>query len=244
LQRLFEEYSLSEEEADAKAGTFELPPDALSLVNRLRRELRAMGDVNLGAIEAFERLDARLQELAAQRADILTGIAGVEASIRELDKLTRDRFSTTFERVRDEFATMFLRLFGGGEGALSLSDPEHILESGIDISVTLPGKRRQPLNLLSGGERSLCTVAFLFALLRVRPSPLVVLDEVDAPLDGLNVQRFASTLQEFTDHTQFIVITHNPGTMEHAPALLGVTMQEGVSMLLPVRLPDQEREAA
>lgn len=172
------------------------------------------------------------------------GIGSVEASIRELDKLTRDRFSETFAKVRDEFGAMFLSLFGGGEGVLALTHPDHILESGIDISVTLPGKRRQPLNLLSGGERSLCTVAFLFALLRVKPSPLVVLDEVDAPLDGRNVERFASALHDFTDRTQFIVITHNPSTIERAPVWLGVTMQDGVSMLLPTRVSNVGREAA
>jgi chromosome segregation protein len=243
LQRLAEEYNLDEEQADAQAGQVELPEDALSVVNRLRRDLRAMGDVNLGAIEAFERLDARLSELTGQQEDVLSGIAGVEASIRELDKLTRDKFADTFVRVRDEFAIMFLQLFGGGEGVLSLTDPEKMLESGIDISVTLPGKRRQALNLLSGGERSLCTVALLFALLRVRPSPLVVLDEVDAPLDGRNVERFANTLADFTEHTQFIVITHNPTTIERAPIWLGVTMQEGVSMLLPTKVGDSKEAA-
>ncbi len=240
IGRLAEEYGVEEEPEEAP----ELPPDALGAVNRLRREIRAMGEVNLGAIEAFERLDARLVELAAQRTDVESGIVSVEASIRELDKLTRDRFSETFAKVRDEFGAMFLSLFGGGEGVLALTDPDRILESGIDISVTLPGKRRQPLNLLSGGERSLCTVAFLFALLRVKPSPLVVLDEVDAPLDGRNVERFASALHDFTDRTQFIVITHNPSTIERAPVWLGVTMQDGVSMLLPTRVSNAGREAA
>ena len=244
LQRLAEEYAIDEPAADAQAGSIAVPDDALAVVNRFRRELRSMGDVNLGAIEAFERLDARLGELSVQRADVLAGISGVEASIRELDRLTKDRFADTFARVRDEFGAMFLKLFGGGEGVLALSDPERILESGIEIGVTLPGKRRQPLNLLSGGERSLCTVAFLFALLRVKPSPLVVLDEVDAPLDGRNVERFASALAEFTDTTQFVVITHNQETMLHAPTLLGVTMEEGVSMLLPARIPQAERRAA
>lgn len=243
LQRLAEEYNLDEAQAEEQEGQVELPEDALSVVNKLRRDLRAMGDVNLGAIEAFERLDARLTELSGQQEDVLTGIAGVEASIRELDKLTRDKFADTFNRVRDEFSAMFLQLFGGGEGVLSLTDPERILESGIDISVTLPGKRRQPLNLLSGGERSLCTVALLFALLRVRPSPLVVLDEVDAPLDGRNVERFANTLGDFIEHTQFIVITHNPTTIERAPVWLGVTMQDGVSMLLPTKV-GEDKEAA
>jgi chromosome segregation protein len=117
-----------------------------------------------------------------------------------------------------------------------LSDAQNVLESGIEIDITLPGKNRQPLMLLSGGERSLCATAFLFSLLKVKPSPLVILDEVDAPLDGRNVERFAALLQRFTEQTQFIVITHNPTTIEAAPVWLGVTMQEpGVSSLVPAR---------
>jgi len=197
-----------------------------------------MGDVNLGAIEAFERLSVRFEELNAQQNDILEGIEQVEAGIRELDKLTRDRFMTTFSAVEVAFSEMFQSLFGGGEGRIELTDPEHVLDTGIDLLITLPGKKRQPLQLLSGGERSLSAMAFLFALLRVKPSPLVVLDEVDAPLDGRNVERFASTLLQFTDKTQFIVITHNPTTMEAANVLLGVTMQDpGISMLVPAQLP-------
>jgi chromosome segregation protein len=131
------------------------------------------------------------------------------------------------------------RALGGGSGELTLTDPENLLESGIALDVTLPGKKRQPLALLSGGERSLCATAFLFSLLRVKPSPLVVLDEVDAPLDGRNVERFAAMLQEFSLNTQFIVITHNPTTIEAAPVWLGVTMQEpGISTLVPARLKD------
>ncbi|AIE88172.1 chromosome segregation protein SMC [Fimbriimonas ginsengisoli] len=238
LQRLYEEYGLVEEEALAQRGLHEVPADASTVVNRLRRELRSMGDVNLGAIEAFERLNTRFEELEAQQNDVLEGIEQVEASIRELDKLTRERFVSTFLAVEAAFTETFQKLFGGGEGHLALSDPERVLESGIDILITLPGKKRQALQLLSGGERSLSAMAFLFALLKVKPSPLVVLDEVDAPLDGRNVERFAAILQEFTATTQFIVITHNPTTIEHAPVWLGVTMQEpGVSTLVPARLP-------
>jgi len=197
-----------------------------------------MGDVNLGAIEQYERLSNRFDELEAQRNDVLEGIAQVESSIRELDKLTRERFVGTFNQVEVAFTETFQKLFGGGEGKMALSDPERVLESGIELHITLPGKKRQPLQLLSGGERSLSAMAFLFALLKVKPSPLVVLDEVDAPLDGRNVERFATTLQEFTTTTQFIVITHNPTTIEFAPVWLGVTMQEpGVSTLVPAHLP-------
>jgi chromosome segregation protein len=243
LQRLMEDYGLSEPEALAQQGTHEIPPDAQAVVNRLRRDLRGMGDVNLGAIDAYQRLSARLEELQAQQADVLGGIEQVEASIAELDKMTRDRFLNTFLAVQEAFVETFQKLFGGGEGKMSLSDPNLVLDSGIELEIQLPGKRRQPLNLLSGGERALCASAFLFALLRVKPSPLVVLDEVDAPLDGRNVERFAEMLHEHSDRTQFIVITHNMSTIISAQDWLGVTMQEpGISTLLPVRLPEA-REA-
>ena len=158
--------------------------------------------------------------------------------MRALDQLTRDRFLDTFKQVQEAYSEIFCKLFGGGEGQIILDAPDNILESGIEIEVTLPGKKKQKLELLSGGERALCASAFLFALLQTKPSPLVVLDEVDAPLDGRNVERFATLLEEFSKTTQFIVITHNPTTIERAPIWLGVTMQEaGVSTLVPARLP-------
>lgn len=241
LQRLYEEYGLDEADALQQQGLHELPPDAAQVVGRMRRELKAMGDVNLGAIEAFERLSQRFDELTAQRADIVGGIEQVQASIAELDKLTRERFQNTFTQLQKTFSEFFTKLFGGGEGHVTLTDPNNLLESGIELEVTLPGKKRQPLQLLSGGERSLCATAFLFGLLKIKPSPLVVLDEVDAPLDGRNVERFADLLQEFSKEIQFIVITHHPITIERADVWLGVTMQEpGVSTLVPARMPNRE----
>jgi chromosome segregation protein len=237
-ERLMDAYALSEMGALAQENMHEVPSDAQSVVGRLRREIKAMGDVNTGAIEAFERLSERFETLSLQRDDILNGIEQVEASIHELDKLTRDKFVTTFEAVRTEFSVIFAKLFDGGSASIELSDPNKVLESGVEIEVQLPGKKRQPLQLLSGGERSLCASAFLFALLTVKPAPLVVLDEVDAPLDGRNVERFAQTLAEFSKTIQFIVITHNPATIEIAPNWLGVTMQEpGISTLVPAKLP-------
>jgi chromosome segregation protein len=241
LLRLMDEYEMLPDKVEAERGLHSPPADATAVVQRLRREMRGMGEVNLGAIEAFERLSSRVDELSAQREDVTGGIKEVEASIRELDRLTRDRFVITFDQVSAAFAEMFEKLFGGGEGRLILTKPDEVLNSGIEIEVTLPGKRKQYLNLLSGGERALCTCAFLFALLKVKPSPLVILDEIDAPLDGRNVERFAETLLEFTDRTQFIVITHNPVTIAAAPVWIGVSMEEpGVSKLLPVQAPSQE----
>lgn len=242
LQRLYEEYGLTEEDAIEQEGRHEVPPDAAAVVSRLRRDLKAMGDVNVGAIEAYERLTVRFDELDVQQKDILDGIEQVQASIKELDKLTSERFLETFTQVQAVFETMFQKLFGGGEGKLSLTDSTNVLESGLDIEVQLPGKRQQQLQLLSGGERALCAMAFLFSLLQIKPSPLVVLDEVDAPLDGRNVERFATLLHEFTDRTQFIIITHNPTTIEQAPVWLGVTMQEpGVSTLIPTRVSERPK---
>lgn len=253
-QRLIEEYGISESEAVQLAPSIEIPEDAAALTTRLRREIKAMGDVNIGAIEAYERLTVRFDELNAQVIDIEGSIEEVNGAIKELDGLTRERFTSTFGRAQKSFAALFERLFAGGEASLRLATPENVLESGIEIDVTLPGKKSQRLELLSGGERSLCATAFLFALLHSKPSPLVVLDEVDAPLDGTNVDRFIRLLRDFASgeiwatmprdeavasevgRTQFIVITHNPTTIESAPVWLGVTMQEpGVSQLVPMR---------
>jgi chromosome segregation protein len=237
FERLFEEYGMGEEDAVAYAKDLTIHPDSAAVVTRLRREIRDLGDVSLGSIDAYEELNGRLTELTAQRVDVEDGIAQVELSIDELDRLTRDRFVSTFELVRTAFGEIFTRLFGGGEATLELTTDEKLLESGVDVLVTLPGKKRQSLALLSGGERALCAVAFLFALLKTRPSPLVVLDEVDAPLDGRNVERFASELGQLATGIQFLVITHNPRTIELAPIWLGVTMQEpGVSTLIPTKV--------
>lgn len=238
-QRLLEDYALSEEEA-MRLPTTELPEDAQPIVNRLRRDLKSLGDVNLGAIEAFERLSSRFVELDAQREDVRAGIEELQGAVKELDRLTRDRFLSTFEQVKTAFAHAFGELFGGGEAELLLTNTEEVISAGVAVNVTIPGKKRQRLELLSGGERSMSAVAFLFALLRVKPSPLVVLDEVDAPLDGRNVERFAEVLRSFAGITQFLVITHNPVTIEAAPLWFGVTMQEpGCTTILPYTVPEE-----
>lgn len=238
-QKLLEEHGLATDEALRLAPEVRLEPNAGAVAAALRRETRAMGEVNLGAIDAFARLEERYRDLEGQRQDILSGKSEIERGIRDLDRLTRERFSQTFERVREEFGRTFAFLFGGGEARLLLSEPDDTLESGIVIDVTLPGKRRQRLEALSGGERALAALAFLFALLRVKPSPLVVLDEVDAPLDGRNVERFVELLREQAKTTQILVVTHNPVTIEAAPLWFGVVMQEpGVSTLIPHRWPE------
>lgn len=238
LSRLLEEYSVDEEDAKRQAPLVELPPDAQRVASRLRREIRELGDVNIGAIEAYERLTERYETLTTQREDILASKAELDKSIAELDRLTRGAFNETFEKVNGAFGEMFSRLFGGGEARLELTEPDNILETGVDVHVQIPGKKTQRLELLSGGERALSACAFLFALFKVKPSPLCVLDELDAPLDGRNVERYVELLKRFSEDSQYIVITHNPTTIEAAPIWFGVTMQEpGVSTVIPYRVP-------
>ena len=235
--RLFEEYDV--DVTDGPPEGYAPPPREVSTeINRLRRELRAMGAVNTGAAEEYQRLMERLSFLERQQADLQQARIDVMAAITEIDNSTRGRFVETFERVQLEFDRLFRELFGGGRARLTLTAPDDILETGVDIEVELPGKRRQNLSLLSGGERSLTAAALLFAFLKVKPSPFCVLDEVDAALDGSNVDKFADMLRQFATRSQVIVVTHNAATMEHADVWYGVTMQEpGVSKVLSYRAP-------
>ncbi|SIT01213.1 chromosome segregation protein SMC [Alicyclobacillus vulcanalis] len=206
----------------------------------LRRERASLGDVNLGAIEEHERLSERVRFLTEQRDDLVAARAQLEQLIDEIDHEMATRFMETFQQIRSEFGKAFHSLFQGGEADLVLTDPSDPLTTGIEVVAKPPGKKLQNLNLLSGGERALTAMALLFAILRVRPVPFCVLDEVEAALDEANVARFAHELRLLAADTQFIVITHRRGTMEEADALYGVTMPErGVSSLVSVRLTDE-----
>jgi len=236
--RLLEEYDVTAEDALRRER-----PDVqrgwATEVLRLRREIRSMGDVNTGAVQEYSRLKERFEFLDAQRQDLVAAKEKLLDAIREIDESTRGIFVETFEAVGRAFDKMFQRLFGGGKTELVLTDPDDILETGIDVIVELPGKKRQNLQLLSGGERALTAGALMFALLFVRPSPFCVLDEVDAALDEANVERFTEIVKEFAEKSQMVVITHNRGTMEAADVLYGVTMEEpGVSKIVSLKLSD------
>ena len=236
--RLWEEYEISLEAALALTEDPEVADGMPQEVARLRRDLRALGDVNSAAIEEYAEVSARHEFLLTQAADLEEARAKLLAAIQEIDAGTRGVFLETFQAVASAFETIFTRLFGGGKTELVLTTPDDILETGVDIVVQVPGKKRQPLALLSGGERALTAAALLFAFLYVKPSPFCVLDEVDAPLDGANVERFADLLRDFGQRSQMIVITHNPTTMEAAPVWYGVTMtQPGVSRVLGMQVP-------
>jgi chromosome segregation protein len=248
-ERLQDEYGISREEALARPEEVEIDKNTAMEVSRLRRELRAMGQVNTGAVEEYERLTERFEFLSAQKADLETGRESLLATIAEIDESTRGVFMETFEAVRAEFDRLFTRLFEGGSTQLLLTDPDDLLETGIEVIAQPPGKKPQSLSLLSGGERALTATALLFAFLAVKPSPFVLLDEVDAPLDGANVEKFSHLVREFSQRSQFLLITHNPTTMESAPIWYGVTMREpGISSILSYRVPPEsvasESEAA
>jgi chromosome segregation protein len=210
----------------------------------LRAELQAvaadierLGPINMLAVEEYNEESARLTFLQAQRDDLVKARDDLQSAIREINKTAKDLFFETFEAVRANFRITFNALFEGGECDIKLEDPEDPLESPIDITASPRGKKTQRIHLLSGGERALTALALLFAIYLVKPSPFCVLDEVDAPLDEANIGRFIAMLQQFKAGTQFIVITHNPRTMEAADWMYGVTMEEpGISSIVGVRL--------
>ncbi len=196
-----------------------------------------MGPVNLMALEEYKEVSERHGFLEAQRADLLSSIENTEASIREIDEISRTKFDQAFTAINENFSRTFTLLFGGGQAYMKLTDADNSAESGIDIIASPPGKRMQNVLLLSGGEKALTALSLLVGIFRYQPSPFCVLDEVDAPLDETNVRRFASLVREMAEHTQFIVITHSKQTMQQANSIFGVTMQEpGVSKIVSVKL--------
>jgi chromosome segregation protein len=208
-----------------------------SRVEELRRRIEQIGPVNMMALEELDAEQQRLEFLSNQRQDIQTSIASTERALAEIKRRTRQRFLETFQAINANFSESFQELFGGGQGRMVLLDEENPLESGIEIIAQPPGKRLQNIMLLSGGEKAMTAIALLLAIFRFRPSPFCVLDEVDAPLDDVNVGRFAGKIAEMSQRTQFIIITHNKNTIQIAGALHGVTMEEpGVSKLVSVKL--------
>jgi chromosome segregation protein len=242
LNKLSEEYEMSYDLARQKYPPRGEMASEAQIVNRLKKEIAALGTVNLGAIEEYERLSERQQFLSGQEADLNEAKEMLYQVIAEMDAEMSRRFKETFEAIQVQFRDVFVQLFGGGRADLLLSDPENLLETGIDIVAQPPGKKLQNLALLSGGERALTAMALLFAILRVKPVPFCVLDEVEAALDEANVARFAEYMHRFSGQTQFICVTHRKGTMESADVLYGITMQEGgVSKLVSVKLEDSSK---
>lgn len=233
IRQLYDQYELSLTEAQQTAQPLEDLPAAQRELQSLKGKIRALGTVNVAAIAEYDEVSERYRFLSAQMKDAQTAKQELEDLIISLTEEMQRIFSESFSVINQNFQDIFQDLFGGGEARLELTDPEHVLESGVEIKVAPPGKVIKNLISLSGGEQSFVAIAIYFAILRLHPSPFCILDEIDAALDEGNVRKYAQYLQNFTDTTQFILVTHRRSAMEEANVLYGVTMQEdGISRLL------------
>lgn len=241
LNQLQEEYMITFEAAKDDYP-LQLPIDeAKKKLKLTKKAIEELGTVNLGSIEEYDRVSERFEFLTEQKNDLEEAKKTLFDVIDEMDEEMSKRFSHTFYQIQGQFNSVFQALFGGGRADLILTNPDDLLNTGVDIVAQPPGKKLQNLGLLSGGERALTAIALLFSILKIRPVPFCILDEVEAALDEANVFRFSTYLKQFSKETQFIVITHRKGTMEGADVLYGVTMQEsGVSKLVSVRLEDSK----
>lgn len=234
---IYEDYKLTYHSVLGYKKKIENLSQINSEIQHCKEKLQDLGNVNIDSIEEYERISERYQFLLKQRNDLNAGKKSLNKVIDEITVTMEKQFKEQFDIIKEEFNHVFQKLFQGGYGKIYLMEPENPLNSGIEIEVQPPGKKLQSLSLLSGGERALTAVALLFAILKVRPTPFCILDEIEAALDDANVYRYASFLKDFSQNTQFIAITHRKGTMEYADVLYGVTMEEqGVSKLVSVKL--------
>ena len=241
IDKLWDSYGLTPGTAPEHRGQIESVASGSRQASELKRKIAALGTPNLGAIEEYARVNERYTYLAAQRDDVLGAKRDLENIIRDITKEMTTIFVEEFGKINHYFGMTFEEMFGGGKGQLILEDPENPLTCGIEIRVQPPGKQVKTITLLSGGEKAFVATALYFAILKVRPTPFCILDEIDAALDDRNVERFANYLHNLSRKTQFIVITHRRGTMEASDVLYGVTMQEqGVSKLLRLDLNQME----
>ena len=243
VSKLWEEYELTRREAEKLAVPVDEPGKAQRRLTELKQKIRALGSVNVSAIEEYKEVSERYEFLSKQTGDVEKSRTELLRLISELTKQMREIFIERFNEINKQFSATFVELFGGGKASLALTDPENVLTTGIDISVEPPGKLVAHIELLSGGEKALVAIALYFAIMKVSPSPFCVMDEIEAALDDVNVYRFAAYLRRMNDHTQFICITHRRGTMEEADVLYGVTMQDqGISKLLELRAGELEQK--
>ncbi len=243
LNTLNEEYSLTYEKAKENYILMIPEIEARKTVNQNKKIMKDLGIVNIAAIEEYERINERYSFLNEQKNDLFKAENTLLEIINEMDNVMKDSFLNTFNKIANEFKITFKELFGGGEACLKLTDPQNILETGIDIVALPPGKKLQHLSLLSGGEKTLTAIAILFSILKVRPVPFCILDEVEAALDDANVIGFGQFLLTLKSKIQFILITHKKKTMEYVDKLYGITMQEsGVSKLVSVKLTENKNE--
>ena len=237
IHKLEEEYQMTFDHANENYPLKGSIDEMKARIRTIKNQMNALGEINLGAIQEYERVRERYEFLTTQRDDLIEAKATLEETINEMDQEMTVKFKETFDAVREHYIEIFKKLFGGGTADLVLTDPHDLLNTGVEIIAQPPGTKLKTSNLLSGGQKALTSISLLFAILRVRTVPFCVLDEVEAALDEANVARYANYLKAFSKETQFIVITHRKGTMEKADVLYGVTMQErGVTKLVSVRM--------
>ncbi len=241
--KLYDEYQLSLREAADMNIVLEDIPKAQRTLQEIKNKIRALGSVNVGAVEEYKEVSERYEYMSVQIGDIEKSREELIKLIEELTGKMAERFREQFRRINNHFSDTFKELFDGGRAELVLDDPQDVLECNINIRVQPPGKNVQNIDLLSGGEKGLAAIALLFAILKVTPAPFCIFDEVEAALDDVNVSRYASYVREMTGNTQFILITHRRGTMDEADMLYGVTMQEkGVSKLLELKTAEMAKK--
>ena len=244
VDKLWESYELSRTAAQQLRRPVESMPQSTKRIGEIKREIGRLGAVNVGAIDEYARVSERYEFLTGQRDDVAGAKRELEKIISDLTGEMRGVFTQKFREIDASFREVFLELFGGGRASLELEDEENVLECGIEIKVQPPGKAVTTISLLSGGEKSFVAIALYFAIMKVRPTPFCIMDEIDAALDEANVIRYAEYMRRMADKTQFIAITHHRGTMEEADMLYGVTMQEkGVSTVLSIDLEEAEKTA-
>jgi len=241
-EKLKEQYNYNLEEVNEVVLNITNKRSAQKRINELQNRIQQLGQVNFAAIDEFERVKSRVDFLTKQYSDLEEAKLSLGKVIKEMDQIISKKFKETFALVNEAFNKVFVEMFGGGSAHLDLTDDNNLLDTGIEITAQPPGKKAQPLSLLSGGERSMTAIALLFAILEVKPTPFCILDEIEAALDEANAIKFAQFLKKYARKTQFIVISHRKPTMETADILYGVTMENsGVSKLISVRLSDVEK---
>ncbi|MGN1168904.1 MAG: chromosome segregation protein SMC, partial [Acutalibacteraceae bacterium] len=243
VNKLYDEYQLTRREAEEMNIEIEDYQQAQRTLQEIKGKIRALGNVNVGAIEEYREVSQRYEFMSAQLEDIEKSRAELDRLIKELTDKMSEQFREQFRKINSFFGETFVELFGGGKAELVLENQLDVLECNIEIKVQPPGKNVQNIDLLSGGEKGLSAIALLFAILKVSPSPFCIFDEVEAALDDVNVTRYAKYVRRMTKNTQFILITHRRGTMEEADVLYGITMQEeGVSKLLELKTAEMAKK--
>ena len=243
IDKLWESYELTPSSAKEQTVEVESIAAANRRIGEVKRKMSSLGTPNLGAIDEYARVSERYEYLCSQRDDVLHAKGELETIVGDITREMTEIFVREFARINEYFGASFTEMFGGGKASLELEDEKEPLSCGIEIKVQPPGKQLKTITLLSGGEKAFVAIALYFAILKVRPTPFCMLDEIDAALDDRNVERFAAYLHKFSGKTQFIVITHRRGTMEAADVLYGVTMQEqGISKILHLDLDELQKQ--